>query len=323
MLMVQGISQPQDCSELRNHQPVFRRHRFVWLVLYLRRGLPMIPRNVGDQIHLKLGQSDQGTGLNEIESVLVVIGNVHIVADIVQQGSDFQNQSRLGIQFMKRRRLSKNLQRESGDRGRMFLVEKIFLAHASRRLDHLFAVNVFFSIPELGQQFQQNAVLQTNSGNDNFIDTRLLHDLVENNRRGNNDICPVGTETQIMYPVLHTRCPKFFEQTFPPPMSISSATLFLRLTVAFAARWISRASSSPPMIEISIPLALFTAFSTASRFIASRSAHVPTAFVCVTACSSNFCLNSVNVSTVLSMVCADMAPFVNTSCPRRTGARTL
>ena len=47
----------------------------------------MIPSNVGDQIHLKLGQSDQGTGLNEIESVLVVIGNVHIVADIVQQAA--------------------------------------------------------------------------------------------------------------------------------------------------------------------------------------------------------------------------------------------
>jgi len=192
MLMVQSISQSQDCSELRNHQPVFRRHRFEWLVLYLRRGLPMIPRDVGDQIHLKLGQSDQGTGLNEIESVLVVIGNVHIVADIVQQGSDFQNQSRFGIQFMKRRRLIENLQRESGDVVACFSSKKYFLP--MRRADsiNLFAVDVFFSIPELGQQFQQNAVLQTNSGNDNFSDTRLLHDLVENNRRGNNDICPVG-----------------------------------------------------------------------------------------------------------------------------------
>src|SRR5207244_13546681 len=144
-------------SELRNHQPVFRRHRFVWLVLYLRRGLPMIPRNVGDQIHLKLGQSDQGTGLNEIESVLVVIGNVHIVADIVQQGSDFQNQSSFGIQFMKRRRLIENLQRESGDRGRMFLVEKIFLAHASRRLADLSAVNDIFSLPSLRPQLQQDS----------------------------------------------------------------------------------------------------------------------------------------------------------------------
>src|SRR5215813_10952137 len=97
-----------------------------------------------------------------------MVGDVHVVADVMQQRSDFKDQSRFGIQLMNYFDLIKDLYGQLSDGDAMFLIEKVFLTQTSRRLDNLFAMKMFFPVSKLGQKIQQNAIFQSNPGNHDF-----------------------------------------------------------------------------------------------------------------------------------------------------------
>src|SRR5262245_60465380 len=108
-----------------------------------------------------------------------MIGDVHIVPDIVQQCSNFQNQSRFIVQFVNRLRLSENWQGQSRDNSGVFFVERVFPSQASSGFDDLAAVGAFFVIADFGNDFEKKAVFQPDAGNDDFRDTCLLDDFLQ------------------------------------------------------------------------------------------------------------------------------------------------
>src|SRR5215813_4149257 len=95
----------------------------------------------------------------------------------------------------------------------VLFIEKELLAQTSRRLDDLLAIEQFFLIDDQRHQFAQDAILQSNSRNDDFVDARLLHDFLQDNSSRNNDVCPVWTKTQLLNPLFKGGGSKFLNQS--------------------------------------------------------------------------------------------------------------
>src|SRR5215475_15842528 len=143
-----------------------------------------------------------------------MIGDIYIVADIVKQCSNLQNQARFVVQLVERFCLIENLQSQFSDDGRMLFIKVILTSEPHGRFDDLPAVGPFFTIAEFGDGFEKYAVLQPDSGNNDFGDTCFLYDFLQYDRRGYDDIRTVRPQTEVLNPLLDRHSAQFLDERF-------------------------------------------------------------------------------------------------------------
>ena len=83
------------------------------------------------------------------------------------------------------------------DRGVLF-IEEVTLAEAARRIDDLIAVQPLFLIPQFRNDLEEDAVFQAQPGNDNLRNTRLLHDLQQDDSCRYDHISAIRTEAKVL-----------------------------------------------------------------------------------------------------------------------------